>query len=136
MSQIRKVQGFFSWVVILSEVSHVFCCVLPSAFSILTLMVGLGMIGVTPLWMESMHEVMHGWEIPLITFSGVIVLMGWGIHHIAKKIDCHDTGCAHGGCKPKKKNALKILKIATALFVINVVIYVTVHMPTEVTHLH
>ena len=128
MSQVKKLQGFFSWVVILSEVSHVFCCVLPSAFSILTLMVSLGMIGVTPLWMEGMHEMMHDWEIPLINFSGVVVLMGWGIHHIAKKIDCRDTGCMHGKCDTKKKDSLKVLKIATALFVINLAIYGTFHI--------
>lgn len=136
MANIRKVQGLFSWIVILSEISHVFCCVLPSIFSILTLFVSMGLIGMTPLWLDGMHEIMHDWEMAIIALSGVIVLLGWGIHHVAEKIDCHDTGCAHGECKPKKKSATRVLRIATTLFVINVAIYVTIHMPSEVAHLH
>ena len=124
----KRIQDIFSWAVVLSEVSHVFCCVLPSIFSVLTVLVGMGLIGVMPIWMENAHEVMHGWEIPLIIMSGVVLALGWTLHFISKKIDCHDTGCGHEPCEPKKKNTARILKIATCLFVINIVIYLVVHM--------
>ena len=127
MTQIKRVQGVFSWVVVLSEVSHVFCCVLPSIFSVLTIFVGMGVIGVMPVWMESTHHVMHDWEIPLIGMSVFILVLGWGLHFISKRIDCHDTGCGHEPCGTKKNKTAKTLKIATFLFVINVVIYSSVH---------
>lgn len=129
MTQIKRVQGIFSWVVVLSEVSHVFCCVLPSIFSVLTIFVGMGVIGVMPVWMESTHHVMHDWEIPLIGMSAFILCLGWVLHFISKRIDCHDTGCGHGPCGTKKNKTARTLKIATFLFVINVIIYLSVHYP-------
>ncbi|MGH1455477.1 MAG: hypothetical protein ACRBDI_01740 [Alphaproteobacteria bacterium] len=125
--EMRKAQNMFSWVVIASEVSHVFCCVLPSIFSVLTILVGMGLIGAMPIWMDGFHAIMHNYEIPLITMSGIIVLLGWGMHFIAKRIDCRNNGCGHGSCKPKNKKALAILKFATFLFVANIMIYITLH---------
>ena len=125
--EIRKAQGMFSWLVIASEVSHVFCCVLPSVFSILTILVGMGVLGAMPLWMDGFHEIMHNYEIPLMVMSGTVVLLGWALHLIAKKIDCRDTGCSHGGCSSGKRKSLRILKIATILFVANIAIYASLH---------
>ncbi len=125
--QVKRIQSAFSWVVVASEMSHIFCCVLPSVFTIISVLIGMGMIGVMPLWLEDMHHVMHAWELPLIATSGVILSLGWGIHIISKKIDCHDTGCAHGSCKPKKNRATRILKIATFLFLMNVMVYFSIH---------
>lgn len=125
--EIRKAQGMFSWVVIASEVSHVFCCVLPSIFSIVTILVGMGVLGAMPLWMDGFHEMMHNYEIPLMVMSGTVVALGWALHFIAKKLDCRDTGCSHGGCSSKKRKSLRILKIATVLFVANILIYASLH---------
>ncbi|MGH1377323.1 MAG: hypothetical protein ACRBB3_00725 [Alphaproteobacteria bacterium] len=127
MSRIKRAQGMFSWVVVLSEISHIFCCVLPSVFSVLTVLVGLGLIGALPVWMESLHHVMHDWEIPLIAMSGFVLVIGWSLHFISKKIDCHDTGCGHEPCGKKKDKTARILQIATLLFVINVSIFLGLH---------
>ncbi len=127
MSRIKRAQGMFSWVVVLSEISHIFCCVLPSVFSVLTVLVGLGLIGALPVWMESLHHVMHDWEIPLIAMSGFVLVIGWSLHFISKKIDCHDTGCGHEPCGKKKDKTARILQIATLLFVINVSIFLSLH---------
>lgn len=127
MAQMKKLQGMFSWVVILSECSHVFCCVLPSIFSVFTLLVGVGLVGTMPIWMESVHELMHGYEIPLMVFSGLVVLVGWGLNYVSNKIDCHDTGCGHGSCNIKKKKSERILMIATVLFLVNITVYMMVH---------
>ncbi len=124
----KRIQDIFSWVVVASEISHVFCCVLPSIFSIITVLVGMGIIGVTPIWLGGLHEAMHEWEIPLIIMSGVILVLGWTLHFVSKSIDCHDTGCGHEPCTPKKQRTARILKIATLLFVINVAIYSALHM--------
>lgn len=132
----KKTQNLLSWVVITSEVSHVFCCVLPSAFSILTLMVGMGLISTMPIWMDDLHHVMHDYEIPMMIISAIVLILGWGIHYIARKIDCRDNSCcAHEPCAPKKIRSFRILKIATILFAVNVFIYTTFHMPTD-EHAH
>ncbi len=123
----KRIQKLFSWVVVLSELSHVFCCVLPSIFSVVTVLASIGLVGVMPIWMEGMHEVMHHWEIPLISMSGVILIIGWGLHFVSKRIDCHNTGCGHEPCEPKKKNTARILKIATVLFLVNIAIYFSIH---------
>ncbi len=127
MVQMKRIQNLFSWVVVLSEVSHVFCCVLPSVFSVLTVLVGMGLVGVMPVWMEGLHEFMHGWELPLITMSGSILVLGWALHFVSKSIDCRNTGCEHEPCEPKKKHTARVLKIATLLFVVNIAIYLSIH---------
>jgi len=126
--QIKKMQRVTSWFVVLSEVSHVFCCVIPSIFSILTILAGMGAMSALPLWMVGAHDAIHGWELTIIITSGVILAFGWLLQIISKRIDCHDTGCVHEPCGKKKKSTTTILKIATALFIINITIYVTVHM--------
>lgn len=141
MTQMKKMQGMFSWVVILSECSHVFCCVLPSMFSILTLLVGVGMVGAMPIWMQSVHEALHEYEVPMMIMSGAVVLIGWVLNYISTKIDCHDTGCGHGVCTPKKKRSERILMIATLLFLANITIYILVHKDVTgvfqtITHAH
>jgi len=132
--QVKRLQGFLSWFVVLSELSHVFCCVLPSVFTMLTVLVTMGVMGAMPGWMNDVHDVMHGWEVPIIAMSGVVLVLSWGLHLISKRIDCHDTGCVHEPCEPKKdKNAL-ILKIATVLFVTNISVYSIVHRPYHHAH--
>lgn len=125
--QVKRLQGVFSWLIVLSEVSHVFCCVLPSIFSVLTIMVGVGVFSSMPTWMDGVHDAMHVYEVPVIAFSGIVLALGWCAHLISKRLDCHSTGCAHGPCEPKKDKNVLVLRIATVLFVINVSIYCFVH---------
>ncbi len=127
MTQIKKASGAFSWVVVLSELSHVFCCALPSVFSVINILVGVGLVGAMPIWMEEFHHLMHGWELPLILMSGSVLVVGWTLHFVSKSIDCHGTGCAHEPCEPKKEHAARVLKIATLLFVANITIYLSIH---------
>ncbi len=126
--QIKKLQRITSWFVVISEISHVFCCVIPSIFSILTILAGMGAMSALPIWMVGAHEVIHGWELTIIVISGIILAFGWLLHIISKRIDCRDTGCIHEPCGKKKKNTTIILKIATLLFIVNVTIYITVHI--------
>ncbi len=112
---------------VVSEVSHVFCCIVPTLFTVITFLVGMGLIGAMPMWMDGLHGAMHSYEIPLIITSGFILSLGWGLHLFTEKLDCHDTSCAHGSCKPKKKKALTILKFATILFLANISIFTIFH---------
>lgn len=131
MAKIKKAQNVMSWVIVASECSHIFCCVLPTLFSVLGVLVGLGLIGAVPVWMDSLHHVMHNWEIPIIAASGLVLIIGWALHTVSKRMDCHDTGCVHGACEPKKKNTVLILQIATVLFVVNLGVYLVFHRGLE-----
>lgn len=122
----EKMQKGIFWAVLLSETGHLFCCVLPSVFSVLTLLSGIG-ISIMPLWLERFHAVLHAWEIPMIVTSTGILALGWGLYALSRRIDCHDTGCGHGPCEPKKQYTGKILWIATALFCMNLLVYLTIH---------
>lgn len=128
---IDRVQKSLGWAIVASETSHVFCCVLPTLFSLISLAAGLGLVTAMPLGLEVLHEVMHHWELPVILASGVVLLLGWGAHFLALKLDCRSTGCGHGPCTPKKRKAGKVLKLATVLFVMNFAIYLGFHHGLE-----
>lgn len=115
------------WAVVLSEGTHVFCCVFPTLFSLLGLLAGLGIIITIPHSMIAFHDFLHDWEIPLIIFSGIILALGWAVTLYSDRIDCHDTGCAHGACAKRKSKAHIVLIVATALFIFNLIVYIGVH---------
>lgn len=122
------------WALILSETSHVFCCVLPTLFSVLSLLVGAGLIGALPTFMVDFHHVIHHYELPIVVASFIILGLGWALDYYAHKVDCHHTGCHHGSCAPKKYKAHKILIIATVLFVANLAIYLVLHRGMHFFH--
>ncbi len=127
MAMNSKLQKPLLWAVVLSESSHVFCCVFPTIFSLVGLLAGLGMVVTLPASMISLHDFLHDWELPMILGSGAILGLGWLATWYSDKINCHSTGCCHGACAPRKSKAHLILKIATILFVFNVCIYAFVH---------
>lgn len=120
------------WAIILSEGSHIFCCVLPTVFSIASLLAGFGLIGAMPGVFVEVHEGLHAWEVPMILISGGVLVLGWGLHLYSQRIDCHDTGCGHGPCAPKKSKTLIFLKFATALFVINIAVWLVFHRGMQI----
>jgi len=132
----EKLQKQINLAVIVAETSHVFCCVLPTVVSVLSLLTGLGVIGSLPVSLLVLHDFLHAWELPIIIASGVLIALGWGLLHYSRKIDCHDTGCGHEPCGPKKKKSSKLLLFATVLFVVNVGVYTIFHrgMGIDVPH--
>lgn len=124
----QRVQKALSWVIVLSECSHVFCCVLPTAISIMGLLAGVGLVSVLPAAILEFHGTMHRWELPMIALSGIVLALGWLAHVVSVRIDCHSTGCSHGPCQPAKMKASAVLRIASGLFVFNTIIYVIFHM--------
>ena len=123
----ETIQKSLGFAVIASEGVHIFCCVLPTLFSLLGLLAGLGVIAVLPPAIIAFHDVMHEWEVTIIAASGFVLALGWAAAWYSKRIDCHSSGCAHGACAPQKNRAHTILKFASILFVVNVLIYTTVH---------
>jgi hypothetical protein len=126
----ERVQKTLTWALVASEASHVFCCVLPTIFSVLSLFVGIGLIASMPGIMVHIHDFIHRWEMPIICVSGLILMAGWGLNYYGRKVDCHDHGCCHGACAPKKSKAHLILITATVLFAFNLSVYLLAHRTT------
>ena len=120
------------WAILATEFSHIFCCVLPTLFSVVSLMAGFGLVASIPTWLVGFHSAMHGWEIPMLTFSMIVVLLGWTFHFYSYKEDCHDHGCHHAPCGPRKRRANKILVVATVLLFVNAAVYFGLHRGMDV----
>lgn len=120
--------------VIVAETTHVFCCVLPTLVTLISLAGSISSSIALPGILLDIHEWLHDFEIPVIIFSGVTLALGWGMYMLAKRIECARPHCTphETSCSPQKKNAHLILMIATILFVANVTIYITVHRGMDV----
>lgn len=125
--RLANLRKHFGWAVLLSELSHVFCCVLPTIVTILGMLANIGLIGVAPGFITEVHETIHAYEIQIIVFSGLMVVLGWGVHLASREVDCHDTGCVHPPCSGTKTGNSRILVIASLLFAFNLVIYFGIH---------
>ncbi len=123
-----KKQKFVFWALIASESSHIFCCVLPTLFSLFSILTNFGLF-VMPASFEHIHHAMHEFEFPIVILSGLILAMGWGLHwHSLRGEEC-PSGCKHHTDKqhPSVSRTHMILKIATLLFVINVFVFLVIH---------
>jgi hypothetical protein len=137
----QKFQKTIVVAAIASEISHIFCCVLPTIFSALSLLTAFGLIGVIPMEITFLHDILHEWELPIIGVSALILALGWGLTVYSRRMDCHtNDACGHPPCKPKKSRSEKILLLATVLFLFNVTIYMVLHqgyksfMPADGDH--
>jgi hypothetical protein len=124
---LSKLHRHLSIAVLLSEFSHVFCCVLPTVFTVLSFAVNLGLITVMPGFLLDLHKHIHEYEAPIIVVSGGMLILGWACHAGSRRVDCHDDGCGHPPCDPQKNTNARILTIATILFVMNLSIYFFIH---------
>lgn len=117
--------------ILVTEISHIFCCVLPTLFSLLSLLVAAGMISTMPPGLTFMHDFIHGYEMTIIVASAFVLAFGWALHGVSKMIDCRNTGCVHEPCVPKKKMTSRVLIIASILFAFNISIYFGFHYQAE-----
>lgn len=117
------------WAVLLSESMHIFCCVLPTIFTVMSLMAGAGMIAVMPAFVDDLHHLVHDYEVPMIIASGFVLALGWGLHLYSKNIDCSEgqAACSHEPCGPKKDKLQLLMIAATILFAVNVIVYTVFH---------
>ena len=123
----EKIHRAISIAALISEGSHIFCCVLPVLASLLGLIAVMGSVSYVPAGFFALHELIHAYEIPMIIFSGATLLAGWGLYAISIRMDCRNSGCCHEPCKPKKRQISRTLVIASILFFINITIYTLVH---------
>lgn len=125
----QKHQNKIFWAVVLSESTHIFCCVLPTLFSVLSLFAGIGLISVMPSFLVDLHHLFHQWEVPMLVASAVVLAAGWGFYRYSRSIDCHDAGCNHASCNPTKNRVRIVLILASALFAVNLFVYFAFHRP-------
>lgn len=133
MTSHDKLHRNIGMAIILAECTHVFCCVLPTVVTLLSVLASVGTFIQVPVFLLDIHEFLHAYEIPVITFSGVMLVLGWVLYVVARRIECarphcepHETVCA-----PAKNNTKTILAVASVLFVVNVFVYFTFHRGTE-----
>lgn len=121
------------WTIIASESIHIFCCVLPTLFSILSLLAGAGMIMTLPHFIDEAHHLIHDYEIPIMVVSVFILTIGWFLHAYSRHMNCSDSNekCCHEPCAPKKDRTRLFMIIATLLFCVNATVYFTVHRPMD-----
>src|SRR5262245_42082343 len=88
--------------IIISEASHIFCCVLPTVFSLVSILSGAGIITTLPHGWVELHEVLHAYEIPMIVFSAAVLALGWGLHYYVEHMGPHEQHkhCCDGQCGP------------------------------------
>lgn len=128
----EKIQKNIMTAVIASETIHIFCCVLPTVFSVISLLSGMGLIVTMPGFIDAAHHMIHDYEIPLMMISAAILLAGWGLYFYAQRLNCRtEAGCAHEPCAPKKNRVCYVLMGASILFMVNVIIYVSLHAPMD-----
>ncbi len=125
----EKMRKGILYSVVASESIHIFCCVLPTIFSIMSLLAGMGMIATMPGFMDDMHHMIHDYEIPMIIASAVILVIGWALYAYAQKMDCSEEAstCCHEPCAPKKDRTKIVMIVATVLFIVNVSVYFGFH---------
>lgn len=123
----QRIRSAMSWAILVSETSHVFCCVIPSIVSLLSLLTGMGLMSALPVGLLGFHEFMHAYEVPMIAVSGIILAAGWGLHALSQRLDCRGTGCCHEPCAPKKSKDSKMLRFATVLYAVNLLVYFMFH---------
>lgn len=123
----HKHQNTALWTFVAAESIHVFCCVLPMTFSVLSLLAGFGFISSMPAFMTTSHNLIHNFELPIMTLSTVVIAMGWGFYCYSRKLDCSKTVCEHAPCAPKKQRTHIFLIAATVLFTVNIGLYFLLH---------
>ena len=58
-----KIRRNIVWLVVASEISHLFCCVLPTLAAVLSLAVG---VGILPTAFTQLHDFIHAAEVIFI----------------------------------------------------------------------
>jgi len=103
--------------------SHVFCCGLPAAMNVIALVAGASTLTATASWVGRIHLFMHQFELPLLLFSAVALIVGVAAQAISARRDCGAQACGHESCAPKKQPARWVLLVAGLLFMGNLGIY-------------
>jgi hypothetical protein len=120
---LKSGEKFANLAALASLLPHLFCCVLPAVSSL----AGVGAVAGMSI-LQGLHiDWVHKNEMTLLVFSGVMIALSGAFQLYSRKINCHDTGCDHGPCEPRKNKARWAFWIALGLFVINLAVHFLMH---------
>lgn len=95
---------------------HLLCCGLPALLALLGVAANAGLVVGQVGWL---HEVMHGYEFPLLGFGAAMLLVALAANLYAMRTDCHvDGDCHHPPCTPQKTVAWRWFFISLALHLV------------------
>jgi hypothetical protein len=100
---------------------HVFCCALPAslAFSSLAAAIGLNINFDNTL---SLHQ----YEGKLLTLCGILLAATLIAQFVSFRLDCvKQKTCSHPPCTPKKSSYNKVIFVSLALWLFNLVHFLT-----------
>ena len=123
----QKLQTTIFYSILASEAGHVFCCVIPTVLSLLALAASYGIIITVPGFVFSIHKYMHEWEQLVIILSGLLLVFGWALFMLNKRIESRHDCCSKSKCETKTNKAQIVMVIASALFIVNVTAYTFLH---------
>lgn len=97
--------------VVLAELAHIFCCLLPVSIAVMS--VG-GQIGLGGMFL-TYHDVIHSYEIPILVGSGLVLAIGLALHYVSHRIEHPST----------RYRPSKLMTLAIILFAANVTFYIS-----------
>jgi hypothetical protein len=114
-----------AWAVVVSALSHIFCCGIPFVVALLNIAGGLGFLSVIMPASLKFHALLEAWEIPMLLFSALMLIGGWILHIQSTKIKgCKAHLCCHHDEDHKKNFNHWIMIAATILFAVNILVLV------------
>lgn len=132
----NKMHKTLFWSVLVSEIGHVFCCVLPVLLSLLSLFSVFGTMSLVPGIIWDTHHFMHQWELLIISLSAVFLAIGWAIAlYLQKEAQETHNHCTENHCAGTAVKRTKlVLWVATGLFAFNFSLYAMVHRDNAPFH--
>lgn len=128
MHKMVRLSGTLS---ILAAFSHVFCCGLPMAATLLS----LGAVTGGALGLGALHAYLHAYENVIIVFSGLMLCLSFAALKLSERMDCSAQGdCCHEPCAPKKHGHRILFWVAFALFWVNFAVYLFGHNAPTYRH--
>jgi len=116
MGQTRMKNIFASMAVLtsFSQFLCIFCCIVPTATGIITLLSVFGLAGANSMFLGDLSLALHPYRKAIMAASICLISLSWVLWFLTKNKQKIACGC---DTKPKKKPVF--LMIATALLVVN-----------------
>lgn len=125
----QNMRRTFYWTILASELSHIFCCVLPVLLSLISIFSLYGAMNAVPGFIWSAHDFMHHWEPVILVVSALLLLSGWGLWAQQKQVSHPTHSCQTSNCdeaKSLRKMRLMLL-VTSGLFAVNFSVYALIH---------
>lgn len=114
-------KSFSTFFVILGSVMHLFCCGLPFLLSITSLATAIGISSLEIFNVEWFEQI----ENYLLVIMGVMLGLTYFVNRYSKRLDCQENDlCTHPPCDEKKDISGYFLRIATVLYVLNILLFI------------